>query len=66
MNDMTCGSCGAVLSEIMVTHNYTIEYSEEQEAWVKTVGEAFYSCGNCEVVLDTNDLTDILRQVDEL
>jgi len=62
----TCHSCGATITEIVAVHSYTIEYSEEQEAWVKTIGEAIYSCSNCEAVQDTDDIAEILRQVDEL
>jgi len=63
---MKCPYCGAELTEIVVVDNYTIDYSEEQGKWVKQIGEATYSCGNCEVILRTDDIEDILRQVDEL
>jgi len=63
---MICTECGAVDPEIMATHNYTIEYSEEDNKWVKTEGDAIYSCSNCEVILGIDEIADILRQVDEL
>ena len=66
MDQHTCYSCGAIITELAVTHNYTIEYSEEQEKWIKTAGEAIYSCGNCGVIQDTDDIAEILKQVDEL
>lgn len=63
---MECPSCGAEVTEILARHEYTISYSEEQGKWVKDVGEAGYSCGNCLGNLEPRDIEDILRQVDEL
>lgn len=65
-DNLQCPSCGAILTEILVHHNYTIEYSEEQEKWVKSDGDASYLCVNCMEELDIGDIEDILRQVDEL
>ena len=61
-----CSSCGGEPTQIYASHNYSIEYDEEQGKWVKEVGEAVYVCGLCLQELDTRDIEDILRQVDEL
>ena len=61
-----CVSCGEDLTEILAAHNYSIKYDEEQGKWVKDVGEVVYVCGLCLQELDTRDIEDILRQVDEL
>ena len=61
---MQCTNCGAELTEILATHNYTIE--EHGEGWVKQVGEVTYSCTNCEGIIVVNEIQDILKQVDEL
>lgn len=61
-----CPSCGAVLTRILASCRYTIEHSEEQCSWVKDEGSTTYVCGNCMEELNTHDIEDILRQVDEL
>lgn len=61
---MQCPNCGAEITEILATHNYSIE--KHDEVWVKQVGGVIYSCSNCEVILDIHDIEDILKQVDEL
>ncbi len=63
---MQCPYCGAELTEILACYNYAIEYSEEQERWVKSIGSVVYSCSNCTDELDTHQIEDVLRQVDEL
>lgn len=61
-----CPSCGKEPTEILATHSYSIEYDEEQGKWLKKDGEPVYVCGLCLEELDTRDIEDILRQVDEL
>lgn len=61
-----CNSCGMKLTGILADHNYSIKYDEEQKKWVKDCGDVKYVCGNCLEELDTRDIEDILRQVDEL
>ena len=61
-----CADCVAELTEILGSHNYSISYDKEQKKWVKEVGEATYVCGNCYNELNTCEIEDILRQVDEL
>ena len=61
-----CPSCGGEPTRIQASHNYSIEYDEEQGIWVKMVGEPVYVCGLCLEELDTHDIEDILKQVDEL
>lgn len=63
---MECPSCGMELTKILACHEYAIKYDEEQKKWVRDEGEVGYSCGNCLQSLDTRDIEDILRQVDEL
>jgi len=61
-----CPSCGKELTRILSDHRYDIRYDEEQGKWVKEIGEGIYVCGLCLEELDTHDIEDILRQVDEL
>jgi len=61
-----CVSCGGEPTEILANHNYSIRYDEEQSKWVKETGEVVYVCGLCLQELDTHDIEDILKQVDEL
>ncbi len=63
---MECPYCHAMLTEITVVHNYSIDFSKEQGKWVKQLGEATYSCSNCESIMSTHDIEDVLIQVDEL
>ena len=63
---MECTSCGAEVTEILARHTYTISHSEEQGKWVKDCGDVTYSCGTCLEELDSRDIEDVLRQVDEL
>ncbi len=66
MEKVKCSGCGAEVTEILANHHYTVEYSEEQEKWVKNIGDVTYGCGNCLEEFDTHDIEDVLRQVDEL
>lgn len=61
-----CNSCDKVLTGILAQNTYSIRYDEEQKKWVKECGEATYVCSNCLEELDSRDIEDILRQVDEL
>ena len=61
-----CPSCGGEPTVIIATHSYTIEYSEEQNKWIKRNDYVVYACGICLDDIDTRDIEDILRQVDEL
>lgn len=61
-----CPSCGKKLAGILARHDYPIDYNEEQKKWVKECGDVRYACGSCLEELDTRDIEDILRQVDEL
>jgi len=61
-----CSYCGANVTEILATHTYTISYDEDQEKWVRGCGDVVYVCGNCMDELDSHDIEDVLRQVDEL
>jgi len=61
-----CTSCGREPTTILAAHNYSIKYDEEQGKWVKETGEVIYVCGLCLQEIDTRDIEDILRQVDEL
>ena len=61
---MECPSCGVEIATVLAQHSYSIKWNEEQ--WVKSVGEVEYRCSNCLEELDTHDIEDILRQVDEL
>lgn len=63
---MQCPRCGAENPEVLARHDYSIEYEETLRRWVKTEGGVTYSCGNCLAILETNEITDILKQVDEL
>ena len=63
---MDCINCGAVITEILAEHEYTIEQNSETGQWTKTVGNASYSCPECGVEFNISELTDILKQVDEL
>lgn len=63
---MECPFCGAIVTEILASHDYTIEQNSETEQWVKTEGTASYSCGNCLDEFGIHDIEDILKQVDEL
>ncbi len=63
---MQCPNCGAENPEISACHTYIIEYSTEQEKWVKGIGGAEYTCTNCSEELSGDELDDVLRQVDEL
>jgi len=63
---MECTSCGAEITEILARHEYTIRLDEEQDKGVKEEGEVIYSCGNCLQMVDTCDIEDALKQVDEL
>ena len=63
---MQCPCCNAELTEIIAIHTYTLDYSEEQEKWVKQTGDVNYRCGNCEDDLDIHDIMDALRQTDEM
>lgn len=65
-DDTKCPHCGAVLDDVLASHNYSITYSSEQEKWVKSEGNVEYRCGNCIEELDIHDIEDILKQVDEL
>ena len=65
-NEVKCPGCDAVVPKILVCHEYSIDYSEEQKRWVKQVGWVTYSCANCEVELNIFSIEDILKQVDEL
>lgn len=62
----TCLSCGAVLTEILASHDYSIEHSDEQDKWIKNTGDVTYLCANCQEELDIHDIEGILHQVDEL
>jgi len=67
MDNITCSTCGATVNEIGAAHSYLIEYSNEQEKWVKSIGDVIYSCPNCGEELNTiEELQEILKQVDEL
>jgi len=61
-----CPSCGGEPTTILATHSYSIEYSKEQGKWVKRNDYVVYACGICLEELDTHDIEDVLRQVDEL
>lgn len=63
---MKCVDCDREITQILASHTYTIKYDEEQGKWVKEVGVVHYICGGCINELDTRDIEDILRQVDEL
>lgn len=64
--ELTCPSCGAIVTEILAEHHYTIELQSETGIWIKYVGEVTYSCGNCIEDFDLHDIANILEQVDEL
>ena len=61
-----CPSCGKEPTAILADHRYDIRYDEEQGKWVKETGEVAYVCGLCLEEIDTRDIEDILKQVDEL
>ena len=61
-----CSECGAAQPEIIATHEYLIEYSEEQQRWIKSTGIVVYRCCNCDAELNTHKIADILKQVGEL
>ncbi len=63
---MQCPVCGAELTEILIVHHYSLDYSEEQEKWVKNDNGAYYNCGNCLEELEFSAIEDILKQVGEL
>jgi len=63
---MICPYCGREPKSILVSHDYDIEYDEEQKKWVKGTGDVVYSCGECQAELNVHDIKDILKQVDEL
>ncbi len=63
---MKCPNCDRELTSILAQHSYSITYDREQEKWVKSCGDAEYACSMCLERLDTRDIEDILRQVDEL
>lgn len=65
IDERKCPYCDDPLT-ILARHDYQIGYDEEQHKWVKDVGEVQYVCNNCYEVLDTHDLEDILKQVDEV
>jgi len=66
MENLECSGCGGIVTEILASHDYTIEQNSETSRWVKNTGNVTYVCGNCLEELDTNDIEDILKQVDEL
>jgi len=61
-----CQSCGGEPVVILATHSYTIEYSKEQNKWVKCNDYVIYACGICLEDIDARDIEDTLMQVDEL
>lgn len=63
---MDCPNCGAVLTEILASHDYTLELKSETDKWVKGDGDVTYLCSNCMEGLGFSDIRDILIQVDEL
>jgi len=64
---MNCISCGKEVKTIMAKHEYDITYDEEQEQWIKSLGEVEYRCSECGEELDRSGvIADILRKVDEL
>ena len=63
---MQCPNCGAENPEISACHTYLIEYSTEQEQWIKNIGDVTYTCCNCAEEIGGDELDIILRQVDEL
>jgi len=63
---MKCTDCGAENPTIDASHHYSISYDKEQGKYVKDEGQVLYSCGECHTDLDTTDIEDILKQVDEL
>ena len=63
---MNCPQCERELKTVLALHRYNIKYDEEQKKWIKSCGEAEYACSMCLERLDTHDIEDILRQVDEL
>lgn len=63
---MKCLHCGKEPKEILVNHEYSIDYDEVLLKWRKSDGKATYRCGNCLQELSIQDIKDILKQVDEL
>ena len=63
---MQCPNCNGELAEILVTHEYAIDYSTEQEKWVKGVGWVTHTCSICGIELNISDIKDVLKEVDEL
>ncbi len=63
---MECPHCERELLLILSEHGYNIKYDKEQGKWIKRDDSVEYRCSNCLEELDTHDIEDILRQVDEL
>jgi hypothetical protein len=65
---MQCPHCGQEVTEIMATHEYAIRFNHIWSRWVKDNGEVTYRhyASGCMEALDTSEIADILKQVDEL
>lgn len=65
---MQCPHCNQEVTEIMTTHEYAIRYDSIRGRWVKDGGEVTYRhyASECMGALDTGEIADILKQVDEL
>ena len=63
---MQCPTCRAEITKVFASHRYSITYCEASQQWVKSTGEAEYTCGTCLGDLDIHDIEDILKLVDEL
>lgn len=60
-----CPVCKKELSIIHATHVYDITLCRPDD-WSRDEGSVEYKCGHCEELLSTNEIEDILKQVDEL